>query len=136
MRRIERLRLKALVVDGHPAMRLGLKRLLGVMGDMWVAKGVLRTADVQATFSRPMNAGTIDGATFYLRKQGTTGPQVRAKVSYNAATRTALLNPTNNLETGAYTATVLPETGGALPMVPILGGVVGGVGLLARRVIR
>ncbi len=30
------LRVKVLVVDGHPAMRLGLKGLLGVTGDMWV----------------------------------------------------------------------------------------------------
>lgn len=28
--------MKVLVVDGHPAMRLGLKGLLGVTGDMWV----------------------------------------------------------------------------------------------------
>lgn len=78
------------------------------------AKSVLPTANVEATFLRPMDARTIDGATFYVRRQGSTGPQVRSRVSYDSRTKTALLNPVDKLPTGIYTATVFAGPFGVL----------------------
>ena len=78
------------------------------------AKDVSPRTNVEATFLGSMNARTIDGSTFYLRKQGSTGPQVRATVSYNATTKTALLNPAAGLSTGTYTATVFAGPFGVL----------------------
>jgi hypothetical protein len=52
-----------------------------------------------------MQAGIINTNTFRLRKAGTTTNV--AAVSYDPATRTATLNPNNNLRAGAtYVATL------------------------------
>ena len=56
------------------------------------AMSVPRTTNVIATFDEPVQG--ISGSSFTL-KQGTTS--VPAQVSYDAATRTALLNPTSDL---------------------------------------
>ena len=57
-----------------------------------------------ATFSEPMNSGTLTTTSFAL--SGPSG-NVPATVSYNASTRTASLAPTSQLAPGAtYTATV------------------------------
>jgi subtilisin len=70
------------------------------------ATGVLQGANVRATFSEAMQAGTINTNTFKLRKAGTT-TNVAAAVSYDPATKTATLNPNNNLRAGAtYVATL------------------------------
>ena len=70
------------------------------------AAGVLQGANVRATFSEAMQAGTINTNTFRLRKAGST-TNVAAAVSYDQATRRATLNPDNNLRAGAtYVATL------------------------------
>ena len=69
------------------------------------AIGVNAGANVTATFSEPMTSASIDASSFELRGPG--GSAVAAAVSYDTATRTATLNPTNALADGtAYTATV------------------------------
>ena len=68
------------------------------------------TSNVTATFSADMNQTTVNGSTFTL-KQGTTA--VPAAVTYNAATRTATVDPTADLQAGlVYTATVLGGASG------------------------
>ena len=70
------------------------------------ATGVLRGANVRATFSEAVKASTINTNTFRLRKAGTT-TNVAAAVSYDPATKKATLNPNVNLKAGAtYVATV------------------------------
>ena len=62
--------------------------------------------NVKATFSEAMMASSINGTTFMLFKNGST-TKIGAKVSYDSGTRTAKLNPTNNLQRGAtYRAVV------------------------------
>jgi Domain of unknown function (DUF4082)/Bacterial Ig-like domain/Bacterial Ig domain/Purple acid Phosphatase, N-terminal domain len=69
------------------------------------ATNVSLGANVAATFSEPVNASTVNGTTFELRNPA--GDVVGATISYDAATRTATLDPTSSLpETGTYTATV------------------------------
>ncbi|HSL00487.1 MAG TPA: N,N-dimethylformamidase beta subunit family domain-containing protein [Rubrobacteraceae bacterium] len=61
--------------------------------------------DVSATFSEEMDSSTINTNTFKLDKQG--GSTVSARVTYNAATKTATLDPHNDLEAATtYVATV------------------------------
>ena len=70
------------------------------------ATGVLRGANLTATFSEAMQASTINTTTFRLRKSGTT-TNVAAALSYDPATKRATLNPNANLQAGAtYVATV------------------------------
>jgi hypothetical protein len=74
------------------------------------ATGVLRGADVTATFSEAMQASTINTTTFRLSKAGTT-TNVAAAVSYDPATKRATLDPDANLRAGAtYVATVTTGT--------------------------
>jgi hypothetical protein len=64
------------------------------------------TANLRATFSEEMDSNTINGQTFKLFKQGST-TKIAAQVSYSASTRTAKLDPTNNLIRGVtYKAVV------------------------------
>jgi N-acetylglucosamine-6-sulfatase len=56
------------------------------------AKGVDRTTDVKATFSKDMLASSINGTTFKLFKKGST-TKISATVSYDPTSRTATLNP-------------------------------------------
>lgn len=70
------------------------------------ATGIAPGANVKATFSEAMNASTLNGTTFKLKRKGTT-TNVGANVSYDAGTRRATLDPNNNLQKGAtYIATV------------------------------
>jgi hypothetical protein len=70
------------------------------------ATGVAAAANVEATFSEVMSAKTLTNSTFTLLKQGTTTP-VAAEVTYNAATRKAILAPNVALDAQAtYTVTV------------------------------
>jgi hypothetical protein len=70
------------------------------------ATGVLRGANLTATFSEAMQASTINTTTFRLRKSGTT-TNVAAALSYDPATKRATLNPNANLQAGTtYVATV------------------------------
>ena len=74
------------------------------------ATGVAPSSNVTATFSADMNQTTVNGSTFTL-KQGTTA--VPAVVTYNAATRTATVDPTADLQAGlVYTATVMGGASG------------------------
>ena len=67
--------------------------------------GVSATANVTATFSENMDASTITAATFELRDAANA--LVASAVSYDAATRTATLDPNASLALGStYTARV------------------------------
>ncbi len=69
------------------------------------ATGISPTANVTATFSRAMNAATINSSTVELRDPSNT--VVPSAVSYNSTTRVVTLNPTPNLVGGViYTAIV------------------------------
>ena len=73
--------------------------------------GVSGTANVTATFSEAMSAGTINTQTFVLRDA--QGIAVTATVSYSGSTRVATLNPSPTLIAGrTYTATVVGMSGG------------------------
>jgi N-acetylglucosamine-6-sulfatase len=70
------------------------------------ATGVAPSANLSATFSEDMMASSINGTTFKLFKKGST-TKIGASVSYDAATKKATLNPTNNLRLGTtYKAVV------------------------------
>ncbi len=69
------------------------------------ATGVSPTANVTATFSKAMDAATINASTFELRDPSSA--VLPATVTYNATSRVATLNPTATLGAGVvYTATV------------------------------
>lgn len=68
--------------------------------------GVSKGANVTATFTEAMDASTINGGTFTLRKQG-AATNVAATVTYDAQNERAVLNPSTDLDAGAtYIATV------------------------------
>ena len=70
------------------------------------ATGVAPSANVTATFSEAMMSSSINGTTFKLFKKGST-TKIGAAVSYDTSTRTAKLDPTNNLRLGTtYKAVV------------------------------
>jgi hypothetical protein len=79
------------------------------------AANVSPSTTVKATFSEAMDASTTDGdpstitaTTFMLFRNGSTS-QIAAKVSYDSSTRTAKLNPNNNLSRGVtYKAVLTP----------------------------
>jgi hypothetical protein len=74
------------------------------------ASGVVTGTTVTATFSKAMDATTINTSTFTLRGPTTS---VTATVSYNATTQTATLTPSAALANGTtYTATVQGGTSG------------------------
>ena len=82
------------------------------------ATGVVRSANVTATFSEAMNATTIGTTTFKLVKAGTTTP-VGATVGYDAQAKKATLNPSVDLAPGAtYTATVKGGASGVKNAAP------------------
>jgi hypothetical protein len=69
------------------------------------AKGIAPRANVSATFSEAMSATSVKSA-FKLYKKGST-TAIRATVTYDAATKRAVLNPSANLKRGAtYKAVV------------------------------
>jgi PKD repeat protein len=69
------------------------------------AIGVNPGTSLSATFSEALDPATISGSTFELRDSSTA--VVPATVTYDAATRTATLDPTATLENGTtYTATI------------------------------
>jgi hypothetical protein len=69
------------------------------------ANDVLPNANVTITFSKDMDPATVNNSTVELRDQ--SGALVSATVSYDAASRTATLDPTATLLTGAvYSVTV------------------------------
>ena len=70
------------------------------------ATNVAPSTDVEATFSEDMNSSTLTTSTFTLTKQGNT-TVVPATVSYDAATKKAMLDPNSDLEANTtYTATI------------------------------
>ena len=58
------------------------------------ATGIMVDANVDVTFSEPMNPSTLNTSTVVLRTGGVTGPIVAAAVSYDAVTKRAVLDPT------------------------------------------
>ncbi len=90
------------------------------------ATGVGLAANVKATFSEAMRAGSINTNTFKLYKAGTT-TAIGATVSYDAANKRAILNPNNNLRLGTkYKAVVTTGArdlaGNRLDQAPTLSG--------------
>ncbi|WP_438555291.1 DUF4082 domain-containing protein, partial [Chroococcidiopsis sp.] len=76
-------------------------------------------SSLTATFSEAIDPATINANTFVL--QDSTNAIVPATVTYNAATRTATLQPSSSLVTGrTYTATVIGGT--SQPRVQDLAG--------------
>jgi hypothetical protein len=70
------------------------------------ATGVGRRENVQATFSEAMSASSITTDTIKLFRAGNTTP-IAAVVSYDVGTKTATLNPENDLRLGTkYKAVV------------------------------
>ena len=70
------------------------------------ATGIAATTSPTVTFSEPINPATVTTTTVSLVVQGTTTP-LAATVTYDAATRTATLDPTPALAAStAYTVTV------------------------------
>jgi len=60
---------------------------------------------ITATFDKAMDTSTLTSATFYVARAG--GSLLPAAVTYDAATKTATLDPVANLEAGAtYTVTL------------------------------
>jgi hypothetical protein len=59
---------------------------------------------LSATFSKAMNAATINAATFTLTGPGTAA--VAGQVAYASVSNTATFTPTANLAAGIYTATI------------------------------
>jgi hypothetical protein len=75
------------------------------------ATGIALSANITATFSESINPATLSAQTFRVR--GPSGAAVPAPLTYNAATRTAVLDSTAGLAPQtAYTATVSGGTGG------------------------
>lgn len=74
------------------------------------AGGVSTTApNISVTFSEPMDANTINTASFTLQRTS-NGAAVTGTVAYVAATRTASFTPSGALVPGvSYTATVAPS---------------------------
>ena len=69
------------------------------------ATDVSRSATVRATFSEAMDAATITSSTFVLRSS--SGSLVAATLTYDSATRTATLRPSQSLASlTRYTATI------------------------------
>ncbi len=77
------------------------------------ATRVSRSTNIAAVFSEGMSATSLTTATFTVSKQGLTVP-VAATVTYDAATRKVVLNPSADLESGVtYTATIRGGASGA-----------------------
>jgi methionine-rich copper-binding protein CopC len=89
---------------------------------------IASTANVTATFSEPMDASTITATTFKMVKLNADGTttKVTATVSYDAATKQAILDPASNLSSGTYKATVTTgaqdSAGNALDQKPNIAG--------------
>jgi hypothetical protein len=89
----------------------------------------IATANVTATFSEEMKASSIitPAKTFKLVKLNADGTttKVTATVTYDAATKKAILDPSSNLGSGTYKATVTTGAqdlaGNALDQKPIAG---------------
>jgi chitodextrinase len=71
------------------------------------ATGVSPAANIAAVFSEGMNAATLTTSTFTVKIKQGSNPLLAALVTYDAATRTATLNPDANLSNNTtYTVTV------------------------------
>ena len=76
------------------------------------ATGVAMSVSPTVAFSEPMATASITSTTFRLVQQGSSSP-VAAGVSYDAATRTATLDPTADLQPDTtYAATVVGGSAG------------------------
>lgn len=75
-------------------------------------RNVSPKTNVTAAFSEAMDGGTLNGRTFFLRKKGAAA-EVTARVTYDAATHRAILNPADGLRPGTtYVAAVGGGSGG------------------------
>jgi hypothetical protein len=71
------------------------------------ATAVAPTANIKATFSEDMMVSSITSKTFKLLEKSTT-TKVGARLTYDASTDTARLDPTNSLQRGATYKAVVP----------------------------
>lgn len=97
-----------------------------VTGVSPAGKRVFPKANVTATFSEGMDAGTITKGTFELVRKGTT-EAIAAEVAYDAADKKATLDPIGKLRRGAtYRAVVTTgardAAGNALDQDPAISG--------------
>lgn len=77
------------------------------------SEGISQRANVEAVFSEGMDPSTLHGATFSIAET-LAGGQTAADVSYDPASKKAVLDPVADLRPGAaYTATVKGGSGGA-----------------------
>jgi WD40 repeat protein len=76
------------------------------------AKGVAPTASLRATFSEKMRASSVNATTFELfeKKKGSATKKLSARVSYEAATKRATLDPAHPLR-GGVTSEAVVSTG-------------------------
>lgn len=76
------------------------------------SEGILPATNVEAVFSEGMDAATLTDA-FTLTKEGATDP-LTAQVSYDAASKQAVLDPSADIDYGAtYNATIKGGANGA-----------------------
>jgi hypothetical protein len=90
------------------------------------ATGIAPGANVSALFSEAMDASSISDRTFKLYKKGST-TALATTVTYDAATKRAVLNPSANLQRGAtykavVSAGVRDQAGNALDQDPNITG--------------
>ena len=78
------------------------------------AGGVAVDANVVATFSEPMDPATVNASTVVLRSGGVSGPVVSAGVSYDAATKGAVLDPAAALAAGTTFSVVVKGGAGGV----------------------
>ncbi|HEY4308987.1 MAG TPA: Ig-like domain-containing protein [Pirellulales bacterium] len=82
-----------------------------VVTPLGASTGVAVNALATVTFSEPVNAGSISSSTIQLRDSNNN--LVAATVSYNASTKTAVLDPTGSLANGmTYMITVVGGASG------------------------
>jgi glucose/arabinose dehydrogenase len=76
------------------------------------ASGVAASVRPSVTFSEALDAASVSGSSFVLRKQGAAA-DLSGSVAYDAASRTATLTPAVALDAGgSYTARVVGGAGG------------------------
>jgi hypothetical protein len=63
------------------------------------ASGVVHGTPITVTFSEPMNAGTINGSSIFLKEFSNTVP-VAGTVSYDSGSNTATFTPSTTLDDG------------------------------------
>jgi hypothetical protein len=94
------------VLAAVPALALSSKVLVTDVSPDGDSVHVGVNSNISATFNIRMARSTVNNKTFYLKQEGSAAV-VPAQVTYAGTTKTATLNPNNDLAAGAtYTAYV------------------------------